>query len=51
MPVSHYEAPYEFTGKLIKVTVTMDDDRMLDGTELAAKALGSAREVHANIAW
>jgi hypothetical protein len=28
-PVSHYEAPFEFTGGLIKVTVTMDDDQML----------------------
>jgi arylsulfatase A-like enzyme len=30
-PVSHYAAPFEFTGKFIKVTVTMDDDQMLDG--------------------
>jgi hypothetical protein len=30
-PVSHYEAPFEFTGGLIKVTVIMDDDQMLDG--------------------
>ena len=30
-PVSHYAAPFEFTGKLIKVVVTMDDDQMLDG--------------------
>jgi arylsulfatase A-like enzyme len=30
-PVSHYQAPFEFTGKLIKVTVTMDDDQALDG--------------------
>ena len=30
-PVSHYESPFEFTGKLLKVTVTMDDDQMLDG--------------------
>jgi arylsulfatase A-like enzyme len=30
-PVSHYDAPFEFTGKLIKVTVTMDDDQVLDG--------------------
>jgi arylsulfatase len=30
-PVSYYESPFEFTGKLIKVTVTMDDDQMLDG--------------------
>jgi hypothetical protein len=25
-PVSHYQSPFTFTGKLIKVTVTMDDD-------------------------
>jgi hypothetical protein len=30
-PVSHYEAPFEFTGKLIKVTVTTDDEQMLGG--------------------
>src|SRR5262249_38349634 len=30
-PVSHYEAPFAFTGKLMKVTVTMDDDQLLDG--------------------
>jgi arylsulfatase A-like enzyme len=30
-PVSHYEAPFEFTGKLVKVVVTMDDDQVLDG--------------------
>ena len=30
-PVSHYESPFAFTGKLFKVTVTMDDDQMLDG--------------------
>jgi arylsulfatase A-like enzyme len=30
-PVSHYQAPFEFTGKLVKVTVTMDDDQALDG--------------------
>jgi hypothetical protein len=30
-PVSHYQAPFAFTGKLIKVTVTMDDDQVLDG--------------------
>jgi hypothetical protein len=29
-PVSHYESPFEFTGNLIKVTVTMDDDQKLD---------------------
>jgi arylsulfatase A-like enzyme len=30
-PVSYYEAPFEFTGRLVKVTVTMDYDQMLDG--------------------
>jgi arylsulfatase A-like enzyme len=30
-PVSHYRAPFEFTGKLVKVSVTMDDDQSLDG--------------------
>jgi arylsulfatase len=30
-PVSHYTAPFAFTGRLIKVTVTMDDDQALDG--------------------
>ena len=28
-PVSHYEAPFAFTGRLFKVTVTMDDDQIL----------------------
>jgi hypothetical protein len=30
-PVSHYEAPFEFTGKLNRVTVKMHDDQKLDG--------------------
>jgi arylsulfatase A-like enzyme len=30
-PVSHYESPFAFTGQLLKVTVTMDGDQMLDG--------------------
>lgn len=30
-PVSHYAAPFAFTGKLIRVEVTMDDDQALDG--------------------
>ena len=41
-PVSHYEAPFAFTGKLRKVTVTMDDDQALDAKSAAAAAL--ARE-------
>jgi arylsulfatase len=31
-PVSHYSAPFEFTGKLLKVVVVMHDDQKLDGT-------------------
>jgi arylsulfatase A-like enzyme len=30
-PVSHYAAPYEFTGRLLRVTVAMHDDQKLDG--------------------
>jgi arylsulfatase len=38
-PVSHYEAPFEFTGKLRKVTVLMDDDQVLDATTAANATL------------
>src|SRR5229473_1061498 len=38
-PVSHYEAPFAFTGRLRKVTVTLDDDQALDATSAAAAAL------------
>ena len=41
-PVSHYVAPFTFTGKLRKVTVDMDDDQVLDAEQAAAAAL--ARE-------
>jgi arylsulfatase len=41
-PVSHYEAPFEFTGKLRKVTVLMDDDQALDSQKAAEAVL--ARE-------
>jgi len=41
-PVSNYESPFEFTGKLIKVTVTMDDDQTLDGDAVGRAQL--ARE-------
>jgi arylsulfatase len=41
-PVSHYESPFAFTGKLIKVTVTMDDDQILDGDGIGQAEL--ARE-------
>jgi hypothetical protein len=39
--VSHYEAPFEFTGKLRKVTMTMDDDQALDAETAATAALAS----------
>ncbi len=41
-PVSHYEAPFTFTGKLRKVMVTLDDDQVLDAKAAATAAL--ARE-------
>ena len=34
-PVSRYEAPFEFTGKLLRVTVRMRDDQKLDGESVA----------------
>jgi arylsulfatase len=40
--VSHYEAPFAFTGKLRKVSVTLDDGQALDAKSAAAAAL--ARE-------
>jgi arylsulfatase len=30
-PVSHYDAPFEFTGRLSRVTVAMHNDQKLDG--------------------
>jgi arylsulfatase len=41
-PVSNYESPFKLTGKLIKVTVTMDDDQVLDGDGIGRSQL--ARE-------
>ena len=41
-PVSHYEAPFAFTGLLRKVTMTMDDDQALDSQKAAEAVL--ARE-------
>jgi arylsulfatase A-like enzyme len=41
-PVSHYESPFAFTGKLNKVTVTMDDNQVLDGDGIGRAQL--ARE-------
>jgi hypothetical protein len=33
-PVSHYDAPFEFTGQLLRVTVAMHDDQKLDGDDV-----------------
>jgi arylsulfatase A-like enzyme len=33
-PVSHYDAPFEFTGRLLRVTVAMHDDQTLDGDDV-----------------
>jgi hypothetical protein len=41
-PVSHYDAPFAFTGRLRKVTVLLDDDQALDSASAASAAL--ARE-------
>ena len=35
-PISHYEAPFAFTGKLIRVEMTMDVNQSLDGTGVGA---------------
>ena len=35
-PVADYEAPFAFTGRLEKVTVTMDAEQMLDGEAIGA---------------
>lgn len=35
-PVSHYTAPFEFTGRLLKVTVDMHEDQKLDGAGVGA---------------
>jgi arylsulfatase len=35
-PVSHYEAPFEFSGQLLKVTVDMHADQKLDGDGVGA---------------
>ena len=40
-PVSHYEAPFTFTGKLRKVTVTLDDDQALDAKAAADGGAGA----------
>jgi arylsulfatase A-like enzyme len=38
-PVSHYEAPFAFTGELVKVTFNMDDDQQLDGDGVGCAVL------------
>jgi arylsulfatase len=38
-PVSHYEAPFVFTGRLIKVEVHMDNDQTLDGEGIGQAAM------------
>jgi arylsulfatase len=40
-PVSHYEAPFAFTGKLRKVAMTMDDDQTLDAETAATAAIST----------
>jgi hypothetical protein len=35
-PVSHYDASFEFTGRLLRVTVVMHNDRKLDGDGIGA---------------
>ena len=35
-PVSHYAAPFEFTGRLLRVTVAMHNDQKLDGDGVGA---------------
>jgi arylsulfatase len=35
-PVSHYDAPFEFTGRLSRVTVAMHNDQKLDGDGMGA---------------
>jgi arylsulfatase len=38
-PVSHYDAPFEFTGRLLRVTVAMYNDQKLDGDGVGAAAM------------
>ena len=38
-PVSHYDAPFAFTGHLARVEVVMDDDQTLDGDGVGAAIL------------
>src|SRR5262249_37913136 len=40
-PVSHYEAPFAFPGKLRKAPMTMDDDQTLAAETAATAAIAS----------
>ena len=40
-PVSHYESPFTFTGRLRKVTFLLDDDQVLDARAAAEARLAS----------
>jgi hypothetical protein len=45
-PVSYYQAPFEFTGRLLRVTVAMHDDQKLDGdgnAEMARQEVAMGR--------
>lgn len=39
-PVSYYTAPFEFTGELSRVVVTLDDDQILDGDAIGRAEMG-----------
>ena len=39
-PISHYTAPFKFTGELSKVVVTLDDDQVLDGNAIGRAEMG-----------
>ncbi|MCU1376959.1 MAG: putative arylsulfatase [Actinomycetia bacterium] len=43
-PVSHYEAPFEFTGRLLRVTVAMHNDQKLDGDGIGAAEMARQRD-------
>jgi arylsulfatase A-like enzyme len=38
-PVSHYDAPFEFSGRLLRVTVAMHNDQKLDGEGVGNAAM------------
>jgi hypothetical protein len=39
-PVSHYDAPFAFTGRLVRVTVSIAEDQALDGAATARAEMG-----------